>query len=226
MTAAPINGIIFDYGQVLCFHPSDEQFLRMANVFRINLAEFTSLYDKQRLAYDRGSLTPEEYWFSVAKESGIHLSANQLLRLRAWDVEMWSNLNQPMLEWLEAVHRSGIRTALLSNMPVDHVVIIRRDFDWLRHIDFAVFSHEMQWVKPEARIYEYCLEGLGTLPQETLFVDDREVNVKAAQALGIHAIRFESTAQLRSELGKLHFPILPAEPALQQARHDFDHQRP
>jgi FMN phosphatase YigB (HAD superfamily) len=63
--------------------------------------------------------------------------------------------------------------------------------------------------KPEAKIYEYCLEGLGTRAEETLFIDDREVNIQGAQGLGIRTIRFESVAQLHTELKKMSFPLLP-----------------
>ena len=41
--------------------------------------------------------------------------------LRAWDVEMWSNINPGMIEWLESIHSNGTRTALLSNMHMDMV---------------------------------------------------------------------------------------------------------
>jgi len=216
-----IKGVILDYGEVLCLRPEQEQLLRMADQFGISPGEFGTLYEKNRRAYDRGDLAPERYWFAFADEPGISLSASQIPRLRAWDVEMWSDLNPAMVEWLESVHLGGFQTALLSNMHADMVAKVRREIDWIKHIDFAVFSHEVKLAKPEARIYEYCLEGLKTLPQETLFIDDREVNVETAEALGIRAVRFESVAQLRSELLKIGFPIVPKQPAQEEACRDF-----
>src|SRR5215471_6895162 len=194
-TALEIKGVILDYGEVLCLRPTEEQLLRMSSVFGISAAHFATLYEKNRLPYDRGDLTPERYWFSFADEPGIGLPADQIPALRAWDVEMWSNVNPAMIEWLESLHLSGLRTALLSNMHADMVAKVRREFGWIKHIDFAVFSHEAKLAKPEARIYEYCLRGLGTLPQQALFIDDREVNVRAAWLLGMRAIRFESAGQ-------------------------------
>ena len=216
-----IKGVILDYGEVLCLRPEQQQLLRMADLFGISPDEFGTLYEKNRRAYDRGDLTPERYWFGFADEPGISLSANQISRLRAWDVEMWSDLNPAMVKWLESVHLGGFKTALLSNMHADMVAKVRREIDWIKHIDFAVFSHEVKLAKPEAKIYEYCLEGLETLPQETLFIDDREVNVEAAEALGIRAVRFESVAQLRSELLKIGFPIVPQQTAEEEACRDF-----
>jgi putative hydrolase of the HAD superfamily len=100
------------------------------------------------------------------------------------------------------------------------VAYVRREFAWIRHLDCAVLSQEVRLAKPEAEIYEKCLKELGTAPAESLFIDDREVNVTAARNLDIKAIRFESVPQLRVELEKIGFPILPSapEPALTSTR--------
>lgn len=64
-------------------------------------------------------------------------------------------------------------------------------------------------IKPDPAIYEHTLRGLGVTASEALFLDDREINIQAARALGIHAIRFRSMAQLRSDLQAAGFSILP-----------------
>jgi putative hydrolase of the HAD superfamily len=61
--------------------------------------------------------------------------------------------------------------------------------------------------KPEPAIYELTLErlrardGLADLePGQCLFVDDVDVNVKAARDLGIHVVRFHSNEQAIPEV--------------------------
>jgi putative hydrolase of the HAD superfamily len=206
------RGLILDYGEVLCVKPTPEQIKRMASIFGISGGHFMKLYERNRRKYDRGDLNAERYWFSFADEPGLGLRADQIPLLRKWDVEMWSNTNSLMIDWLEAVHQSGVRTALLSNMPDDMIARVRDSFSWISHFDCMVFSYEEHLTKPEAAIYERCIEELGTSPGQTLFVDDRDVNVQAAQNLGIQAIRFESVRQLRAQLEELRFPILPALP--------------
>jgi putative hydrolase of the HAD superfamily len=44
---------------------------------------------------------------------------------------------------------------------------------------------------------------LGVSAEECAFVDDTEVNVDAARALGLHAVRFRDTAQAIAELDAL-----------------------
>jgi putative hydrolase of the HAD superfamily len=206
------RGLILDYGEVLCVKPTPQQIKRMAAIFGISGGHFMKLYERNRRQYDRGDLNAERYWFSFADEPGLGLRADQIPLLREWDVEMWSNTDPLMIDWLKAVHQSGLRTALLSNMPDDMIARVRNSFSWISHFDYMVFSYEEHFTKPEAAIYERCIEELGTLPEQTLFVDDRDVNVQAAQNLGIQAIRFESVRQLRAQLEELRFPILPVLP--------------
>jgi putative hydrolase of the HAD superfamily len=207
-----IQAIILDYGEVLCLRPTEKQIRRMADVFGIGIPQFEILYEKNRRAYDRGDLTPDRYWFAFADEPGFRLAAEKIPLLRTWDVEMWSNTNPVMIAWLESLHQSGVPTALLSNMHADMVARVRGEFDWMRNFDSAVFSHEVRLAKPEPKIYQHCLEQLGTAARETLFIDDREVNIAAARALGLAAVRFTSVPQLRAELERLEFRILPSGP--------------
>jgi putative hydrolase of the HAD superfamily len=204
-----IRAVILDYGEVLCLRPTEKQIRGMAEVFGIGIPQFQALYEKNRWLYDRGDLSPDRYWFAFADEPGIRLAANKVPWLRACDVEMWSNTNPLMIAWLEALHQSGLRTALLSNMHADMVAKVRGEFEWIRNFDCAVFSHEVRLAKPELKIYQHCLQGLGTTARETLFIDDRELNIAAARTLGLATIRFTSVAQLRAELEKQEFRVLP-----------------
>ena len=207
--SSQFKAIIFDYGEVLCFPPTAAEIGRMAEVFGVNPNHFRSLYEKNRLAYDRGDLEAEGYWAAFAADAGTKLTPDQVKKLRAWDTEMWSKLNPVMLEWLGALQSAGVKTAILSNMQSDMVNHVRRSFPWVGKFHHAVFSHEVRLAKPEPAIYEHCLRGLGTAPPETLFIDDRQRNIKAAEALGIQTVHMKSVPQLRAEFEARGFRILP-----------------
>jgi len=98
---------------------------------------------------------------------------------------------------------------LLSNMPSDLVTYLRATCEWMENFVFKTFSSEVRMIKPDPAIYEHTLHGLGVSASESLFVDDREINIQAARALGMHAIQFDSIAQLREDLEAMGFPILP-----------------
>jgi FMN phosphatase YigB (HAD superfamily) len=115
------------------------------------------------------------------------------------------------VEWTQQVRLSGVKTGLLSNMPIEMIRYSRRNFGWLKDFDHTTFSADVRLVKPEAAIYEHSLQGVGVAAAEALFVDDKEPNVLGARAVGIRAIQFRSPKQFGDELRKLDFRILPAD---------------
>jgi FMN phosphatase YigB (HAD superfamily) len=96
-------------------------------------------------------------------------------------------------------------------MPLDMIRYARQQFAWLKHFDHQTFSAEVRVIKPDPAIYQHSLDGLGVAPSEALFVDDRESNIDGARALGLSAIQFHSVAQLKDDLEKLGFPVLPVD---------------
>ena len=57
-----IKAVILDYGEVLCYPPTAEEMGRMSAAFGMAPVPFRKLWDRDRLRYDRGDVTPEEYW--------------------------------------------------------------------------------------------------------------------------------------------------------------------
>jgi putative hydrolase of the HAD superfamily len=206
---AGIRAVIFDYGEVLCHRASEEEMLRLARVFGADLKTFPALWEKNRGALDRGDVTAEEYWSAVAEDAGIRLDAAQMAQVCAWDIEMWARANDEMVGWLRRLRAAGIKTGLLSNIHPTMIAYLRENFDWLDQFDFKTFSAEVGLIKPDPAIYLHTLRGLDVQAGETLFVDDREVNVKAARKLGIRAVQFQSIGQLRGELEGMGFGVLP-----------------
>ena len=115
--SSKIKAVILDYGEVLCYPPTAEEMGRMASLFGVEPVPFRKLWDRDRLLYDRGDLSPEAYWRSVAKDAGTQLTPEQFAQLRQWDLEMWAHDNPDMVEWLRQIHSSGIKTACSPICP-------------------------------------------------------------------------------------------------------------
>jgi len=204
-----IKAVILDYGRVLSRCPTAQDFGPMAEMFSVSPESFRRLWEASRGPYDRGDLTAEEYWLKLAADASTSLSQEQIWRLRKIEVEIWSQQNPAMLDWVSQLHAAGMRTALLSNMPFDLVTHVRNSCKWMDNFTFKTFSAEVGLIKPDPAIYEHTLRGLAVSASDTLFVDDHETNVRAARSLGIRAIQFQNVAQLRQELEALSFPTLP-----------------
>ncbi len=208
-----IKAVILDYGEVLSHPPTAEEWGRMASLFHVDGSRFRPLWERNRLHYDRGDLSFEGYWSRLAEDAGTSLEPEQLKNLSQWDVEMWAHINPTMVAWVKQMRSSGIKTGLLSNMPVDMIRYARQQFAWLNHFDHQTFSAEVGIIKPDPAIYRHSLNGLGVMASEALFVDDRVPNTQGARAVGMYAIQFQSMTQLKNDLGKMGFPVLPADPA-------------
>ena len=105
-----------------------------------------------------------------------------------------------MVAWQLQLKQRGLKTAILSNIG-DHVLeSVKREFEWIHRFNVLVWSYQLGIAKPDPAIYRHTLEQLGTLPEETLFIDDKRENVEAARALGILSIEYSTVARLRAEL--------------------------
>jgi putative hydrolase of the HAD superfamily len=201
--------VILDFGDVISQPPDPTAITRMAAMFKLPADRFRSLYNAHRIAYDRGDVTAHQYWAEIALAAEIELSADQVQQLRETDVVMWSRLNLSVLRWAEQLRFGGIKTAVLSNMHDDMVKHIRRNAMWARSFSCLILSSAIRMAKPDAEIFRHCLECLAVSPNEAMFVDDRESNVQAAQALGIKGIVANSPAELRRQLDGIGFRPLP-----------------
>jgi putative hydrolase of the HAD superfamily len=204
-----LNAVIFDYGEVLCPRPSPEEFLRMANIFGLTLESFLPMWDRSRALVDSGKLTPEAYWAKFAEDTKTTTTPEQVQTLCRWEIEMWSHENPAMIAWLHDLSAARIKIGLLSNMPRDLAAHVQKTMPWMKKFDFKTFSAHVSMLKPDPAIYEHTLRGLGVEAGETIFIDDREPNIKGALGVGMKAIRFTSVARLRNDLERLGFPVLP-----------------
>ncbi len=184
------QGFIFDFGGVLVEHQTDGEQAQLAALAGVPKDEFTALYWSYRLDYDKGRMTDIEYWQTVAQNGGSTLTLDAIERLTDLDNESWMHFDDVMWDWVGQLRSSGKRVAMLSNMPRELGEALRLKTDKLGQFDQVTLSYEIHSAKPEPAIYEHCLEGLGTAPKETLFLDDRIENVHGAEMLGIGAMHF------------------------------------
>jgi putative hydrolase of the HAD superfamily len=205
-----ITALVLDYGLVLARCPTVEEFGRLAEMFNVSFDLFYELWEASRGPYDRGDLTAEEYWLKFAAQTKTSLDREQIEMLRKIEVEIWAHPIPPMFDWVRQLRAAGFKIGLLSNMPWDLVNHVRTNCRWMENFDFKTLSAEVRLIKPDPAIYEHTLHGLGASAAETLFVDDREPNIRAARALGMRAIQFLSISQLKHDLEALGFPLLPA----------------
>ncbi len=195
-----LRAVVFDYGMVLTGPPDAEAHDALVRITGLATDRFEELYWGDRHAYDEGKLTGISFWQKFIRDAGLKLSPDAVAELNRWDARMWTTQNPVMLAWQLALKRNGLRTAILSNMGDSVLENMQREFDWLGRFDVLVWSYQHGIAKPDPAIYRLTLDQLGTSPQETLFLDDKLVNIEAARALGMMGIVFSTVDQLRNDL--------------------------
>jgi putative hydrolase of the HAD superfamily len=201
--------VIFDYGNVLSQSQPLPDVREMAAILDLPLPQFTVLYWRFRIEYDAASLDPIVYWKTVAQTAARSLTPVQIAELIGIDSRSWSHPSPPMAQWAGDIRASGLRTAILSNMPAPVRDYVLR-CSWLPEFDSQTFSCELGVCKPAPEIYRDCLNKLGAQPSEVLFLDDRESNVRAAEALGLHAVLFKNPDDASSEIERrFSLPPIP-----------------
>ncbi len=195
-----LRAVVFDYGIVLTGPPDAEAWAAMLRITGLPQARFEPIYWANRIALDEGKLTGILFWQKFLHQAGLPPDQATVEELNRWDTRLWTVENPVMLAWQLKLKQRGLLTAILSNMGDDVLASVKREFAWIHRFDVLVWSCQFGAVKPDPSIYHYTLSELGTLPEETLFIDDKRPNVEAARALGIQAIEYFSVEQLREEL--------------------------
>jgi len=185
---------------VLTGMPDAEAHDAMVRITGLPAERFEKLYWADRHAYDEGKLTGAAFWQKLISDGNLNLGNREVEELNRLDARMWTTQDPAMLAWHQKLKQRGLLTAILSNMGDSVLENIQREFLWIADFDVLVWSFQLSLAKPDPAIYRHALQQLGTRPEETLFLDDKRVNIEAAQALGIKAIEFTTVDRLRDDL--------------------------
>lgn len=185
-----IRAVLFDFGLVLSGPPDPVAQRRMETILNITDAELRPAYWRHREDYDLGILTGARFWQVVGSELGHSPTDDELAQLLAADVALWTQPNQPIIDWAFALQSAGTLTGILSNMGDAMEDGITARFPWVSNFTERTFSHRLGIAKPDERIYRHAISGLGVPPEQILFLDDRPENVEAARALHMQAIQY------------------------------------
>ncbi|MBN8866815.1 MAG: HAD family phosphatase [Solirubrobacterales bacterium] len=111
--------------------------------------------------------------------------------------------NPGMIDLIREVRRDGIRTALLTNNVKEWEAAWRSMLPVDELFETVIDSAFVGCRKPDPRIYMLTLERVGLEPDQCIFIDDMEININAANELGLRGVHFRETAQARAEVHAL-----------------------
>ena len=196
-TPETIKTIIFDIGNVLMsfdYWPFIKDFLKDdAIIDKVNNALwYSGLWNEM----DRG----EDPDVILNKMMATEPEAAAEIKLTFDNVGLCMHKKEYAIPWIKELKGRGYRVIYLSNYA-EHTMEAKPDvLDFLPYMDGGVFSCYERLTKPEPEIFRLIEERYGLIPEECIFLDDSEPNVKAARSLGFNAIHFKDYESARLEL--------------------------
>ena len=181
-----IKNIIFDFGDIFINLDKMGTYKAMAQLGVTEISEdMISMYHQ----YEKGLISTIEF-ISFYQGKFPELEKNQLVD--AWNAVLL-DFPKSRLEFLKELSESkNHRLFLLSNTNELHISWIQESLGNKMYTEFKncfeqfYLSHEINFRKPDAEIYEFVLHKNNLKASETLFVDDLEENTMAAKNLGIN----------------------------------------
>ena len=178
------KNIVFDLGGVV--------FARDPQKFTPEFREFFSFIYEPKMPhfweeYDRGTLSLDEVKGILCERNGCGRDLCDAYIAEAIDMQ---EEIQPTKTLIEQLKEAGYELYVLSNMSREFIDFLRLKPVY-RHFVGEVVSCEELVVKPEAEIYRLLIERYSLDPSQTLFIDDREANIEAAEREGICGFHFD-----------------------------------
>ena len=102
-----------------------------------------------------------------------------------------------IMEYLRKKH-PNIKLIIASN----HVSHIKDYLKSIFDVDEIFVSTDLGVAKPDPKFFDQILKRYNILPNEMLFLDDKEKNVASATTLGIYTIRVYSNMNIVKEIQK------------------------
>jgi putative hydrolase of the HAD superfamily len=198
-----IKAVVFDFGKVICFPPSEENRRDLLALMGLSGETLEELDRRHRGEYDRGAFDGKTYYRALLEEKGIFLDDPVLEKIAETDAGGWKRIDPGAAALMRDVKKLGFALGILSNMPHDFLAWARKNIPIFGEADAAVFSCEVNSIKPEPLIYEKLRESLGCEFSEIVFFDDVPDNVEQAGKLGIHGKLWRGSEAARKDLEEI-----------------------
>ncbi len=196
-----IKNIVFDVGDVLVdFRYKD--YMRDLGM------------DEETVEFLSQNIVLTEFWheldlgFRTNEEARVHFTG-KYPEYKDEINRFWDNPSEIVREYdysaglLQGLKDKGYGVYVLSNYPIEISELHWPKFRFLPIADGYIISGYERMTKPSPEIYKLLESRFGIKLSECLFVDDRQVNIDGAEAVGMQAVLFTGYRDIVKKFAEL-----------------------
>ncbi|HEY0908220.1 MAG TPA: HAD family phosphatase [Candidatus Paceibacterota bacterium] len=193
-----LKAVIFDLNGIFLQAPKLSE--RFEKDFGVPIATFlpklSAIMDTARKP---GANSTFSYWEPALKEWNVNLT----------EKEFWAywfgaeKVSETMVAFAKELRSKGIKVFILSNNFKERAEYYDQ-YPWTHEtVDHIYFSWKTGFVKPDTKAWTSILSEHGVAPENAVYFDDQEKNVKAAESVGIKSFIFKDEKDLEQKVRSL-----------------------
>ncbi len=196
-----IKNIVFDIGNVLTYYTWE------AHIHSFGFSESVrerviraTVKSEAWNEFDRGALNDEEViGLLVQNDPGVETEIRRMME----NVGGLVSKADYAIPWIQELKGKGYHVYYLSNFSFKAEKECSHALDFMPYMDGGILSCKEKLIKPQPEIYARLLEIYDLIADECVFLDDLDVNVRAAKDAGLHGILFTTKEAALRELAEL-----------------------
>lgn len=193
-----IRAIISDIGRVIVGVDVSRAMQGLSSGIALTPKEIWSAIEKDPRFPDLqdGRISARDWHLNIVRRLGGNLTYDQFIQ--AWNAALLPETLQPDSLWAGLAKK--YRLSLLSNTDPIHVAHMESTFSFFKYFPVRIYSCVVGSSKPNPVIYQEALRATKVKANESVYIDDLEENVAAAQSLGMIGVHCAVPAELVSRL--------------------------
>lgn len=197
-----IKNILFDIGSVLVSFQPYDYICDVVNDKKTADKLYKAIFcTKEWQMLDEGTITEDEAFECFSKSCPEY---REIIEKIKYD---WYTILTPINGTVDIFHKlkkRGYKAYILSNYHDKAFDMIYNKYDFFKSFDGMVISSRVKLLKPDARIFRRLIDEYHINPEETVYIDDLQSNLDAAEKFGFVTVLFKSPEELDKQLKALN----------------------
>ncbi len=188
--------LLFDLGNVLVRFVPDQFPKSLGLDGRDARAQYDQGMRDLTNQYESGKFSTKEYFLLLRSFFGNRFDVGEL------EQAFLSVLTDPIPGMEELVRKATAQlpSVLVSNTNEYHFSTVLPRVPALKYLPKRYLSYQLGVIKPLPEFYQYIVRIEKVEPNEMLFIDDVEENLRSAELAGMMGFQFQDAAGLEREL--------------------------